>query len=200
MLRCNRGQRNKPGLLLPSCASHPFSNFVDSRVVAVSTIISTCSTWWWKKAVSIVVTKNRAQRGHATHPVVINHALNPYQSLILLTNAMSLFFQLSNSRFRLDISSVNFLYRWNYEYIEFGLVLCFSFIGKYVWCFLQRSFPFVNLDVDTDKRYSLTLKKFQKTVYDVSSFEASAQSRNPSVFIKRSLPNEIIGQFSFFSG
>jgi len=39
-----QSRRNKPGLLLPSCASHPFSNFVDSRVVAVSIIISTC-TW-----------------------------------------------------------------------------------------------------------------------------------------------------------
>jgi len=76
MLRCNRGQRNKLSLLLPSCASHPFSNFVGLRVVAVSIIIWTCSTWWWKKAASIVMTKNRAQRGHATHPVVINHALS----------------------------------------------------------------------------------------------------------------------------
>jgi len=40
-----QSRRNKLGPLLPSCASHPFSNFVDSRVVAVSIIISTCSTW-----------------------------------------------------------------------------------------------------------------------------------------------------------
>lgn len=115
--RCNRGRRNKPGLLLPFRASHPFSNFVDSRMVAVSIII--LQHVMMEKAASIVVTKNRA-RGRAIHPLVINHTLSPHRSLIPLFNLALLFFQLSNSRFRLAFSSVNLLRRRNC--VRFGSI------------------------------------------------------------------------------